>query len=347
MSPVRQQDHPIDLFLLRRYVAGSCTPAERARVGELVVARPEYRREVEALRSLYQQSSALLPEVDTGSAWTTLATRVRKGHTPRDGRVLQDRRSRSAAMQRVLRVAKLLPAAAAAGILLVRFVGPRVGLGGAHAREFTSAIGSRTTVVLRDGTHSVLGPASRLRVPADFDNGRRLVQLEGEAIFTVVHDPAHPFMVRAGGAQLQDVGTQFDVRAYAGDQAVQVAVAEGRVDVMGTARAQALRAGDVATIADTVVAIAHGEDVAALMAWTRGDLVFRDTPLRQVMAAIGRWYGLEVRLADPAQGERHRLTARFSNASAPEALRSIAAVAGMSYTLSDRTVTFTEARPTH
>jgi transmembrane sensor len=246
----------------------------------------------------------------------------------------------------------MLPAAAAAVVLIVKVAGPRIGLGGAgeegaQAREFTSAIGSRTTVVLRDGTHLVLGPASRLVVPADFDDGRRVVDLDGEAIFTVVHDPARPFVVRAGGAQLQDVGTQFDVRAYSDDRAVQVAVADGQVDVVGRSQAQPLRAGDVATIADTVVAVAHGVDIAALTAWTRGELVFRDTPLRQVMADVGRWYGLEVRLADPAQGERHRMTARFSNASAAEALRSIAAVAGMTYTLSERTVTFTEAHPTH
>jgi transmembrane sensor len=159
--------------------------------------------------------------------------------------------------------------------------------------------------------------------------------------------------VRAGGAVVEDIGTRFDVRAYADDRTVRVAVAEGQVAVGGAADATPSRerpllsAGDLGVVAGRNVAITHDADIGEEMAWSRGDLVFRNTPLREAMADVGRWYGLDVRLADPAQGQGHQLTARFSNAPAAEVLRSIAAVAGMAYTQSDRTVTYTVARPAH
>ena len=43
------------------------------------------------------------------------------------------------------------------------------------------------------------------------------------------HDAAHPFRVHAHGAQVEDIGTRFDLRAYASDAVVTVAVAEGAV----------------------------------------------------------------------------------------------------------------------
>ena len=86
-------------------------------------------------------------------------------------------------------------------------------------------------VTLRDGTRLVLWPASRLRIPSDFGLRTRSVELQGEAYFAVVHDASHPFVVTAHGVVTRDVGTAFDIRAYADDPGVRVAVAEGEVAV--------------------------------------------------------------------------------------------------------------------
>ena len=59
----------------------------------------------------------------------------------------------------------------------------------------------------------------------------------------------------------------------------------------------------------TVVAesgAANDEDEA----WTRGQLVFRDSPLSEVSADLRRWYGIDLRVADTSLTGRH-LSATF------------------------------------
>src|SRR5262249_20816465 len=123
--------------------------------------------------------------------------------------------------------------AAAAGVALAApivsrfFIHRAPGPGG--VREVATSIGPRATIALGDGSRVVLGPRSRLSMPEHFGDGPRDVTLDGEAYFTVQHDAAHPFRVHAAGGDIEDVGTRFVVRAYAGEATVRVIVADGQV----------------------------------------------------------------------------------------------------------------------
>ena len=64
--------------------------------------------------------------------------------------------------------------------------------------------------MLLDGTRITLGPASVLHVPVSYAAGDRAVALEGEGYFTVGHNEAHPFSVRARNVVAVDIGTRFD-----------------------------------------------------------------------------------------------------------------------------------------
>ena len=72
----------------------------------------------------------------------------------------------------------------------------------------------------------MLAPHSRLEVA-----GRRQerMALNGGAWFDIRHDPSRPLAISAGGVEISDIGTQFDVQAAA-DQ-VRVEVAQGEVKV--------------------------------------------------------------------------------------------------------------------
>jgi ferric-dicitrate binding protein FerR (iron transport regulator) len=195
------------------------------------------------------------------------------------------------------------------------------------SRAYVTAPGQRETVTLRDGTHLVLGPATRLTVRGELGAGTRDVELDGEAVFTVAHDARRPFVVRANRTTMRDVGTVFVVRAYREDAAVRVAVAEGEVALVGAS----LRARDVATIdASGAVHIRRGVDVARYLAWTQGGLQFEDTPLKQVARDVGRAYGVEVTLADSALGGLH-VTVRFDNQPLDVVLETVTRAVGARY----------------
>jgi transmembrane sensor len=174
----------------------------------------------------------------------------------------------------------------------------------------------------------VLGPLSSIRYTAA-PRGPRTVHLSGHALFTVTHDSARLFAVHTAHGTATDLGTQFVVRSYPGDSAVVVAVVEGEVSLRPgadtlSARPAAdsllLRPGDRgrATAAGTL-AVERGVDVDRYLAWSEGRLEFRNAPMRDVIAELGRWYDLEIRLANGAIAGR-RLTASFNDESIDEVL---------------------------
>jgi ferric-dicitrate binding protein FerR (iron transport regulator) len=202
-------------------------------------------------------------------------------------------------------------------------------------REFASARGSRTTITLRDGSRLVLGPATRLRVPRDFGVSSRDVTLDGEALFTVVHDTRRPFTVRTAHTTIRDVGTTFVVRAYPGDANERIAVREGEVALSGTS----LRAHDLASV-DTAgrVTVHRGGDLAMDFGWAQGALVFKNTPLRAAVEELGRTYDVTIVIADSALSD-HLITASFSNDELmDEVLGAVTHVVGAHYDRRGRTV---------
>jgi ferric-dicitrate binding protein FerR (iron transport regulator) len=60
------------------------------------------------------------------------------------------------------------------------------------------------------------------------------------------------------------------------------------------------------------------------LAWTRGTIAFNNAPVRQVVAEIGRWYDVDLRVTDPALADRH-LTISFENEPLDTLLKEIAA----------------------
>jgi len=203
----------------------------------------------------------------------------------------------------------------------------------AGAGTFTTAVGTRDSVRLPDGTRVLLGPATTLTVATDYGTARREVRLHGEAYFAVRHDARVPFVVRTDAASIRDVGTAFVVRDGS-DGRVTVAVTEGSVllraagadSAAGVLVPTRARATVVPGRAPVVEANAVTDDATA---WTRGQLAFVDATFPEVAAELRRWYGIELRAADPSLEARH-LTAAFHGESTDEVLRVVALALGAS-----------------
>jgi transmembrane sensor len=199
------------------------------------------------------------------------------------------------------------------------------------AQMFTTAVGERDSLRLSDGTRVVLGPGSRLAVDQGYGSAHREVGLRGEAYFDVQHDGAHPFTVRAGNGIVRDVGTAFAVHSDPGD-GVRVVVTSGAVVLKaGNARADSgvvLRQGDRGMLhAGGHIVAERGALTEEDLAWTRGQLVFRDAPLVQVKADLRRWYGIELRVADSTIADKH-VTTTFDGEPPQRVLEVLALILG-------------------
>jgi transmembrane sensor len=165
-------------------------------------------------------------------------------------------------------------------------------------------------------------------VPADFGRDQRAVDLQGLAYFDVRHDPAKPFSVRVSGAVIDDIGTRFVAHDDA-DGSVSVSVTDGIVRLRpanGTAAdGRILRVGDRGVVDQSGRTRAFpGGASADDLAWTRGQLVFRESPFPHVVNELRRWYGIELRAGDSALSTRRlNLTATFTTEPPDQVLKVI------------------------
>ncbi|PYP53284.1 MAG: hypothetical protein DMD45_01725 [Gemmatimonadetes bacterium] len=324
--------HPEDerlYLLLDRYLAGEASARDAEAVQEWLADDPEHARLLDDLRLIKRVIADKAPHSSTDAAWAKAVAALEVARAP------QPRVSR-----------RLLVAALAAAAVVIVLIGGKGLLRRAPEwSEHATAAAQRAVIRLRDGTQVTLAPQSRLRYPADYGTARRELYLDGEAYFQVTPDSQRPLRVHTAASVTEDLGTAFVIRAYADQVATEVVVAEGRValsraDTAAASRAPALvlEARDLGRLDPSGVAtLRRGVDVGRQLAWTRGVLAFDGTPLGDVVLTLGRWYNVEIRLADRALAVR-RLTATFQNEPIDLVLQRIALTVGLRVERADGSV---------
>lgn len=224
----------------------------------------------------------------------------------------------------------LLRYAVAASVLAVALgLGLFSGLNhpGGYSAEFSTALGERKHVALPDG--SVIDLNSRSRLQVRYDTDRRLIELsEGEAMFSVEHDSARPFVVEAGSGKITVTGTRFDVRRDVTQ--TRVAVEQGTVKVQGHDAPDNefinLTAG-LGTHVDAQgkVAAAYAVNPAELTAWRGGKLVFNNARLSEVAAEVSRYREKPLTVGNPDVANL-RLTSVFKSADTDALLKALPSI---------------------
>ena len=160
--------------------------------------------------------------------------------------------------------------------------------------------GSQYQIILPDGTSVFLNAMSTLRYPASFANvDARTVELTGEALFEIRHDPSQPFVVKTAKQTVTDVGTSVEIMSYPGEPSTKTMVISGSVRVspgQGSRPELAgiqLKPGQEAYDSNGLLKVRAG-DTAAALAWKSGYFYFRNADIRTVMREIGRWFNVGV-----------------------------------------------------
>ncbi|WP_276480795.1 FecR family protein [Paraflavitalea pollutisoli] len=98
--------------------------------------------------------------------------------------------------------------------------------------EVVASRGSRSRMLLPDGTQVFLNAGSRLTYNSHFNTLLREVNLEGEAFFEVTHDAQRPFIVHTSGIDIKVLGTAFNVKSYAADATIETTLLRGSIEVV-------------------------------------------------------------------------------------------------------------------
>lgn len=173
--------------------------------------------------------------------------------------------------------------------------------------RYDTALGEVRRVPLADGSTVALNTESA--VEANLDGNLRRVRLtQGEAWFQVAKDPSRPFIVEAGLARAQAIGTAFSVRRKAGG--TEVMVTEGVVKVwMDGAEAEAveLLAGSRAFLADSAGISSRLEQASEIdreLAWRSGRIDLAGESLGDAVGEFNRYNSRKLIVSSDLADER-------------------------------------------
>lgn len=160
--------------------------------------------------------------------------------------------------------------------------------------ELIVPVGGEYRLCLSDGTVVYLNAESRLRYPVNFGQGKREVELEGEAYFEVTPDKERPFRVKTSDLDVRVVGTGFNVSAYQNGYRSEVTLAHGAVIVEEGRKELALKPDE-----QVVVERRSGKvyiqtvDAWKICNWKNGVLYFKGMPLEELAVKLSRWYDVQ------------------------------------------------------
>lgn len=104
-----------------------------------------------------------------------------------------------------------------------------------NTETFTELIvpnGSKSMVVLPDGSKVWLNAGSKLIYEGKFNRTIREVRLEGEAYFAVANDKKRPFVVKTARLSIRALGTEFNIRSYHDEGTIETTLIKGSVKVI-------------------------------------------------------------------------------------------------------------------
>jgi transmembrane sensor len=165
---------------------------------------------------------------------------------------------------------------------------------------YTTDVGEQRAIALKDGSTVVLDTQSRLRV--QLSAHERSFYLEGQALFSVAHDPSRPFRVRTAATMVEAIGTEFNVRTQ---RLTTVAVLDGVVRLYSQESGNASEHGSDGVPSVAPARLSAGEavsingsgeitgrmkvDRATVTAWEQRRLVFSRVSLEDIVREFNRY----------------------------------------------------------
>jgi transmembrane sensor len=257
------------------------------------------------------------------------------------------------------------------GILLltIRFFNSAHSSNNINPREkLTSEIytrnGSKTNVVLPDGTQVWLNAGSKITYDKQYAIAAREVNLTGEAFFDVVKNKDKPFIIHTGKIDIRVLGTAFNVKSYPGEKTIETSLIRGSIEVTFKDRPAEkvilkpneklvvvnedipeafIKKSSVKPLNDPIVAISHLnyakiDSTVIETAWIQNKLFFQDELFKDLARQMERWYGVAIKF-DDSKKDTLRFTGSFLNETVQQALDALKVSASFNYIIEGNKIT--------
>lgn len=324
--------------LLIQYIQGNCSAEEKSRVERLIREDPEIKKEFETLKATWDQTSIFELEANKPKSWKKITRKIEdeeEKETPIYELGFVGKNKFEAAHERkkpfkrfITRswcfsvAAALFLLALASYLIFPSQVKSLLTDPNPTMREISTLPGERVSVTFSDGSRVKLNGASLIRLPKEFSGDTREVKLlKGEAYFDVTTNREKPFIVHTPRADVEVLGTKFNINAYPRGKNVQVVVAEGKVAVRSNETAAdkmpdekqevLLTSGQLTTVDETgLPAEPKQTNLLSHIGWIDNIIVFESASLADVLDRLSNYYDVSFEVRDSTLYQR-KLTAEF------------------------------------
>lgn len=231
--------------------------------------------------------------------------------------------------------------------------------------QVTTQYGSKTSLVLPDGTKVWLNSGSTLSYDKNFDVKLREVVLSGEGFFDVVHNAEKPFIIHTAKINIKVLGTRFNVKSYPTNKTTEASLIRGSIEVSFKdipSEKIILKPNEKIVVAtddvhlrkvetkkiqkivnQPIVAVQHltyeplsGANIET--SWVENKLIFQDESFEDLARQMERWYGVNISFKDIETQELH-FTGIFKNESIMAALEALKLSNNFNYKITGNSIT--------
>jgi transmembrane sensor len=363
------------IYLLKQQLAKQISKAENQELQELLSANDEFKKVHQAINSPVD----LNDEANLLESEQSYAAHVVKMHL--DGAFELDIPENSVRPSLLPAITKKTYLIAAAFIFvfaigaLLFFPLPWKADKSIHKNQVGTKKGSKSHVVLPDGTNVWLNADSKIIYPGNFQGDTREVSLVGEAFFDVVKNVNKPFIIHTGTMDVKVLGTAFNVRSYPGEMTTEASLLRGLIEVTlnGTEKKKILlkpnekltvlnsddsyqKTGpstikrniteevDIPILAITKIHYNQKDSSNAETSWVYNKLSFDNEKIDRVFSKIEQWYDITIVVEDENIQSKH-FTATFENKSLKDVMEALALVLNFSYHEKEGKIIINNSRP--
>jgi len=326
--------------LITRYLASEASPEEEKELLAWIARAPENEEHYRAYKRVFELSGQHYSRkqedraIDLDYEWNHFLNNIQQKTQPA-GKV-RNLEPRSYSL--LYKVAASIVLLAVTGWIVWQYSG--------NDKTVLYQTASNTlTVSLPDGTQVTLNSHSSLAYTSSYNEKDRAVKLMGEAFFNVIRNPQKPFVIQARDAQVEVLGTSFNVLAYDSLQSVEVVVETGvvKLSVPAWSSEVKLEAGQKGIYSHAAGKLnSQVNDDINFQSWNTRKIVFEEQDLRTVVETLNRVYqaNITVSAAIPAACT---VTVTFDHQSLESVLRVLENTLNLTYKINGRQIEITAA----
>ena len=236
---------------------------------------------------------------------------------------------------------------------------------GNNYNEIVAKRGTKTKIILPDGSQVWLNSDSKLSYGARFNDTIREVSLEGEAYFDVIKDKNRPFIVMTNALNIRVLGTAFNIKSYAQDATIETTLIRGMIEVRKNNEpatkkivltpneklvynkleallvrpnneqntiAKKLESLSITTLSKNIPDSSRVET-----AWIYGRLVFDGDSFETLAEKMERWYNIKITIQNQSISN-NRFSGVFEKENVEEAFKALQLITMFKYDIHDNEI---------